>query len=125
MNKIVTVALIAGGLLLLDAPEAAAHKEVRNSYQPPAYYHLEARRGKHMPLWLKRNRSFRHWYKHTRLRRDRRLAWHQLFNIYRWERSALREHRRGHRRHYVTLDFDYYRDRDRDRDRKERRRHRH
>ena len=121
MNNIVTVALIAGGLLLLDSPEAAAHKEVRNLYQPPAYYYMEAGRAKHMPRWLKRNRSFRHWYKHTRLRLNRRLAWHQLFDIYRWERSLLREHRRGHRRHYVTPDFDYYRDLDR----KERRRHRH
>jgi len=122
MNKIVTVALIAGGLLLLDSPEAAAHKEVRNSYQPSAHYRVETRRAKHMPFWLKRNRSFRKWYKHTRLRRNRHLAWHQLFDIYRWERVRLNKHRRGDRRYF---DNNYSDNLYRDFDRRERRGHRH
>ncbi len=102
MNKIITVALIAGGLLLLDSPEAAAHKEVRSAYQPSPYYRLELRRTKHMPHWLKHNRSFRKWYKHTHLRRIRHLAWHELYDIYRWERADARKHRRDVRyyRHY-------------------------
>jgi len=104
MNKIITVALVAGGLLLLDSPEAAAHKEVRSVYQPSAYYRLELRRSNQMPFWLKRNQSFRKWYKHTRLKRNRYLAWHQLFDIYRWERVDARKHRRGIR------DYDRYYD---------------
>jgi hypothetical protein len=103
MNKIITVALIAGGLLLLDSPEAAAHKEVRVVYQPSTHYRVELRRPKHMPRWLKRNQSFRTWYRHTRLRANRHLAWHQLYDIYRWERVEARKHRRGVRglnRHY-------------------------
>jgi len=119
MNKIITVALIAGGLLLLDSPEAAAHKEVRSVYQPSAYYRLELRRPKHMPHWLKRNQSFRKWYKRTHLRRNRHLAWHQLFDVYRWERIDARKHRRSGRHHYYNRD--YYRDNDRN----DRRRHRH
>ncbi len=111
MKKIITVALLAGGLLLLDSPEAAAHKEVRNTYQPSAFYRVETRRAKHMPFWLKRNHSFRRWYKHTRLRKNRFLAWHQLFDIYHRERAYLRQHRRSDRRRYQNYDnYDYYRD---------------
>ena len=104
MNKLMTAAVIAGGLMLLNSPEAAAHKEVRNVYQPPAHYaHIDVRRPQHMPRWLKRNKGFRHWYRHTSLKRDRRLAWHQLFDIYRFER------RFGHR-YYRGADYwnDYY-----------------
>ena len=122
MNKIVTVALITGGLLLLDSPEAAAHKEVRNVYQPSAHYRVEAQRSKHMPFWLKRNKSFRKWYRQTWLRKDRRLAWHQLFDIYRWERTYLRHQRRGSHRHQH---FYYYRDFHADNYRSTRRRNRH
>ncbi len=119
MNKIITVALIAGGLLLLDSPEAAAHKEVRVVYQPSTHYRVELRRPKQMPHWLKRNQSFRKWYQHTRLRRNRHLAWHQLFDIYRWERVETRKHRRSGRHHYYNRD--YYRDDHRN----DRRRQRH
>jgi len=87
MNKLMTAAVIAGGLMLLNSPEAAAHREVRNDYQPSAYRHVhyEARRSEHMPRWLHRDKGFRHWYRHSPLQRDRRLAWHQLFDIYRFE----------------------------------------
>lgn len=120
MNKIITVALIAGGLLLLDSPEAAAHKEVRNTYQPSYYYRVETRRAKHMPYWLKRNRPFRQWYKHSRLRKNHHLAWHQLFDIYRWESAYARNYRRGVRHEYRYFDnYDTYRDR------RGRNRHRH
>ena len=36
MNKVMTTALIAGGLMLINSPEAAAHKEVRHTHQAPA-----------------------------------------------------------------------------------------
>jgi hypothetical protein len=116
MNKLMTTALVAGGLMLMNSPEAAAHKEVRNVYEPPAYYqtvrYADYRRSKDMPRWLKHDRSFHKWYKHTRLRRDRRLAWNQLFDIYRWER-------RWGKVHYQ------YRYRDHDHNSRDRRRHRH
>jgi len=118
MNKIITVALIAGGLLLLESPEAAAHQEIRSTYHPYAYYRLEHRRSNHMPYWLKRNQSFRKWYRHTRLRKNRHLAWHRLFDIYRWERVEKRKHRRAKR---FADNHDYYRHYDRG----ERRRHGH
>jgi hypothetical protein len=85
MNKLMTAALIAGGLMLMNSPEAAAHKQVRHAYQPPAHTYVEVRRSSHMPRWLARDRAFRKWYRHTSLRRNRHLAWHQLVDIYRWE----------------------------------------
>jgi len=128
MNKLMTTALIAGGLMLLNSPEAAAHKEVRNVYQPPAYYQgyvrVDVRRPSHMPRWLKRNHAFRHWYKRTTVKRDRRLAWHQLFDIYRWERRFGTSYRRSD--NYWNDYYAYrYGERHHDRDRRDRRRHRH
>ena len=120
MNKLMTTALVAGGLMLMNSPEAAAHKEVRTVYQPPAYYQVDVRRANHMPRWLKRNRSFSKWYKHSPLRRDRRLAWNQLFDIYRWESRWGRSYHRSD--NYWN---DYYRHRDYDNDRRDRRRHKH
>ena len=93
MNKMIATTLLAGALLLLDAPEAAAHKQVRNHTQTWGHYGVEHRRTQQMPRWLQRNKSFRHWYKRSSVRRDRRLGWHQLFDIYRWERSYKRRYR--------------------------------
>ena len=119
MNKVMTTALLAGGLMLMNSPEASAHKEVRHAYQPPAYQHfyprVEQHRSKHMPRWLKRNESFRKWYRHTSLQSKRRLAWAELFDIYRWERR----HAYRYDRHYRG--DDYYRDRNRHGDRRHRR----
>jgi hypothetical protein len=130
MNKIMTTALIAGGLMLINSPEAAAHKEVRHTYQPPAYYQIDVRRSDRMPRWLKHDRTFRKWYRHSRLKRDRRLAWNQLYDIYRWERRWGKTYYRSDNYwadYYRYRDHHHDRDRDRnrDRDRRDRRRHRH
>ena len=127
MNKVMTTALIAGGLMLINSPEAAAHKEVRHTYQAPAYVHyysgVELRRPRHMPRWLHRNDSFRRWYRHTPLRRNAWVAWEELYDIYRWER-------RWGKTYYRSENYwdDYYRYRYRDHryhDRRDRHRHRH
>lgn len=130
MNKLIATALVAGGLMLMNSPEAAAHKEVRNVYQPPAYHHSHARvdlrRTDHMPRWLKRDKSFRNWYRNTPVKRNQRLDWHQLFDIYRWERQWGRAYYRSN--NYWD---DYYAHRygerryDRDRDRHDNGRRRH
>lgn len=120
MNKVITTALIAGGLLLINSPEAAAHKEVRLTHQAPSYHHyyrgVEVRRAGHMPRWLHRNDAFRRWYRHTPLKRNYRIGWGRLFEIYRWERRYDRHYR----------DYDEYhrhsRRHDRDRYREDRRR---
>jgi hypothetical protein len=123
MNKLLLSTAIACGLLLLDAPEAAAHEDRDRQHSSPKYdnynkagrgnngrrsyrregykrhdykrhdYSSRYERGRKMPKWLRGDRSFRHWLERSHLRRDRGLSWHQLFEIYRWELSYRRDHR--------------------------------
>ena len=115
MNKVILSTVMACGLLLLDAPEAAAHEQRDNQYRATPYqshsrdsysrdgyrsdHKYDNRRGHNgsrhkrsnkMPRWLKRNKSFRHWIRHSGLRENRRLSWNQLFEIYRWEHYNYR-----------------------------------
>jgi hypothetical protein len=127
MNKVMTAVVVAGGLMLMNAPEAAAHTEVRYAYQSPPYndgyrglhHGFYERRSKHMPRWLKRNESFRKWYRHSSLKRNQRLAWGELYDIYRWER------RYDHRRYKRYRDDHHYRDHKHRNGRREGRRHHH
>lgn len=96
MNKVISTLLLTAGLLLVDVPEASAHPEVRNPHLAPAHYRVDHRRAHPMPRWLKRDKSFRHWYAQTRFKWDRRVGWRQLFDIYRWERSYQQRYRVRH-----------------------------
>jgi len=128
MNRLMTIVLIAGGLMLMNSPEAAAHKTVHNVYQSPTYHHtygrIDERRSNHMPSWMKRDKSFRHWYSRTSLKHNRRLDWHELFRIYRWERSWSGSHRRGDN-HWNDYYAYRYGEQHHDRDRRDQRRHKH
>ena len=118
MNKLLLSTAIACGLLLLDAPEAAAHEQRGRQHSSPMYdsydkagrgnhgrrsyrregykrydYSSAYERGKKMPKWIRGDRSFRHWFERSHLRRDRWMSWHQVFEIYRWERSYRRYYR--------------------------------
>ena len=127
MNKVMTAVVVAGGLMLMNSPESAAHTEVRFAYQSPPYYdnHRGSHHGfyeyrsRHMPRWLKRNKSFRNWYRHSSLKRNGRLAWGELYDIYRWERRYDRRHHKRYRGDH------HYRDDKRHNGRREGRRHRH
>jgi len=124
MNKLMMTAVIAGGLMLMNSPEAAAHQLVYNVHQSNTHTRIEVRRPDHMPRWLKRDKGFRHWYARTPLRRDRLLAWQQLFDIFRWE---LRWGRTYYRSDDYWRDYHAYRrgeryfDRDDHRDDRQRR----
>lgn len=85
------------GLGLAAAPQAVAHERAYDHY-PTRQHHVRMHRDRHMPRWLRHDRGFRHWYRHSSLRHDRHLAWWQLFEIYRWERK--RAYRYDHDRHY-------------------------
>ncbi len=121
MNKLMTAALVAGGLMLLNTPEAAAHTEGRYSHDSQPYYDnyrrdyrgAHMRRSEHMPRWLKRNDSFRRWYRHSSLKRNWRLGWGELFDIYRWERHY------GHRYDKRYYHDDHYRKHHRDNKRRD------
>ena len=84
MNKLSVGLLLAASLFFIDVTPAAAHQgadRVRGYHH--GYFH-EARRHE-MPRWLKRNKRFRHWYRHSPLKRYRQIGWNHLFEIYRWE----------------------------------------
>lgn len=91
MNKLSVGLLLAASLFFIDVTPAAAHQADRLRAQNHGY-HFEARRHE-MPLWLKRNKRFRHWYRHSPLRNFRQIRWNQLFEIYRWERRYFVDRR--------------------------------
>jgi hypothetical protein len=112
MNKAIVSIVIACGLLVLQTPEAAAHEARHAVHRPSAHHradnhyrehrhrdhrHATTRRASSMPRWLKEDRSFRHWYKTTRLQRNLYLSWYELFDIYRWEHSHYRPDYRRYR----------------------------
>lgn len=65
------------------------YRDRRHGY----HHYSNVTRAKKMPKWLKRDRAFRHWYEHTRLRRNRLISWNQLFDIYLWESDYSRYRR--------------------------------
>ena len=111
MNKLSVALLLAAGLFLIDVSPAAAHQRVDGYNVYTHARHAEVLRRHEMPRWLKRNRHFRHWYRHSPLKRYRQIGWNQLFEVYRWERRYFAS------RHYVDYDDDRRKDK--------RRRHRH
>jgi len=106
MNKLIFATLLTGGLLLANSPDAAAHSEVRNVHFVPTGHHVVVHRAEHMPRWLKRNKSFRRWYRQTPPQWRRHLGWHELYDVFLWERAGPRHHR-----YYDDRRHDY-RDRD-------------
>ena len=112
MNKLSVSLLLAAGLFLADISPAAAHQGANHARAYDHGFYFEERRRHAMPRWLKRNRQFRHWYRHTPLRHYKQIRWRQLFEIYRWERRYFRSDRRSYDR-----DFDRRRHGDRRRDR--------
>ncbi len=115
MNKILTLGIIAGGLLLVHSSQAAAHAEIRVAPAPAAYssshYRFEARQSRRMPAWLRSDPSFKRWYRHSRLQKNRHVSWRQLYRIYRreqmqrWTNRYPRKHAPGYaRQRYVDRD---------------------
>jgi hypothetical protein len=110
--KSITLLIASAGLLLTLAAPVNAHDGGYREYDSSTRYrehdssaryrqhdssaryrHYDERRGK-MPRWLKRQTSFRAWYKHSRYKQRRAITWTRLFEIYSWEK---RQHRHRHR----------------------------
>ena len=110
MNKLSVGLLLAASLFFIDIAPAEAHQGADRMRGYGHAYHYEVRRRHEMPLWLKRNKRFRHWYRSSPLRHYRQIRWNQLFEIYRWERRYFSgrhfidydddRRRHGHRRRY-------------------------
>ena len=126
MFRIIGSLMAVTGLLLGASQVAEAHGTNYRAHNSSGYYQGNFYRKQHMPRWLWNKRSFRHWYFRTPLRFNRRVAWQQLHDVYRWER---RYGNRGHyrarysvsKRHY-DRNGHYWKDDDRRRRTKQRRR---
>ena len=99
MNKLSVGLLLAASLFFIDVSPAAAHQGADHVRGYSDSYRYQPRRHE-MPKWLKRNKRFRHWYRHSSLKRYRQIGWNQLFEIYRWERRYFAA------RNYVAYDDD-------------------
>lgn len=86
MNKLSVGLLLAASLFFIDVAPAAAHANIDGVRVDSYGYQTKALRRHELPRWLRRNTGFRHWYRRTPLKRYRQIGWHQLFEIYRWER---------------------------------------
>lgn len=127
MNRIFVIALLVGGALMIDSPEAAAHKSAHNVYAPPARHHVETHRARHMPAWLWRDRAFRHWYHYTPLRHNHRIGWHGLYELFLWDQATARYREPRHHRddHHDRHGKRHHRDDHDDRHGKRRHRQKH
>lgn len=106
--KILALLIVSGGLLLTMATPANAHEYVRHEYdRGDRYYHYSGHRSD-MPRWLKREKTFRKWYRHSRYKRRQTVSWARLYEIYRWERRHARRYDERYRHdHYVGDRYDY------------------
>lgn len=128
MNKILSFSILACGLLLLDVPEAVAHKEVRNRELPPSYqrgfrddhggYHRYRRHDywgksyRDKDYWDKRHHSKQRHYKKMPkwLKRDRGFQrWYRYSEYGRDRRLSwstlfeIYQWQRAHRRYYYRF----------------------
>ncbi len=106
MNKLSVGLLLAASLFFIDVSPAAAHHGADRANVYRDHYYVDVRQHKKMPKWLKRNKQFRHWYRHTPLKHYRRISWSQLYEIYRWERRYFlsRRYYSDHRDYYGAKD---------------------
>ena len=111
MNKLSVGLLLAASLFFIDVTPAAAHQGADRTHVQRHGYQFETRRRHGMPAWLKRNKRFGHWYRHSPLRHYRQIRWNELFEIYRWERRYFVDRR------YIAHDDDRRRHGDRRRHR--------
>lgn len=118
MNKILTIALIAGGLLLLESPEAAAHKEVHIKQHPQVHQYSDSYGRKSYRRGHRRHDNYRHYdrrfdyYSHD----YRGLKYKRARHMPRWlqrERSFIRwyDHSSLRRNRHIAwrVLFDIYR----------------
>ena len=95
MKQVIAALLTGFGLFLAFQPQAEAHGlgkvvvvhdgRVVRKFRP-AY-----------PHWLRAERDFHRWYRHSRYHRLRHPDWHRLYGLYRQEVRYHRHIRHNHR----------------------------
>ena len=98
MNKLSLGLLLAAGLFLIDVSPAEAHTGVDRMHVESYGHQPRLLRGHEMPVWLRRDHRFQHWYRRSPLRHYHQISWNQLLEIYRWERRYFGSH------HYIAYD---------------------
>jgi hypothetical protein len=107
MFRLIGTLIASVGLLLGATQTAVAHGKAYNHYDSPRHYRVSVIRDDNMPRWLRKERGFRGWYRHSTLRHNHHLRWWQLYEIYRWEkRFDRRRHHSAYNRHHS---YDWYR----------------
>jgi len=106
MNRLGIGLLLSASLFFIDISPAAAHHGTERLRFYEHAYQYQDRRHHDMPRWLKRDKRFRSWYRHSRLNRYRQIGWRQLFEVYRWEQRYYGG------RYYYTYKDDHHRRRD-------------
>ena len=107
--KILALLIVSGGLLLTMATPANAHEYVRHEYdRGDRYYHYSGHRSD-MPRWLKREKTFRKWYRHSRYKRRQTVSWARLYEDLSLGASGTHAvtNERYHHDHYVGDRYDY------------------
>ncbi len=113
MNRLGVSLLLAASFFFLEISPATAHQDFDRTRAYNHGYQYQLWRHHEMPRWLRRDKHFRHWYRHTPLKRYRQIGWNQLFEIYRWERRYFS---RGYLIDYDDNDRRWNRERRRYRD---------
>ena len=115
MKRLAWSLIFGMGLMLLNVPDASAHK---TEYRPHIVYDHYAYAGSRpFPRWLRKDREFQRWYLYSHYRMNRHTTWHRLYNVYKNERR----HRLKNRRFRGKV----YRDNGRRSYERDSRRHRH
>lgn len=65
------------------------HRKNRKHYKR-GYYYPDYRRVTRVPRWVRHDRGFLRWYRHSHFQYDLRLSWRDLIDIYYWEQSRRR-----------------------------------
>ena len=105
MYRLIGSTLAVACLLLGAVPAAEAHGIVYNDYDSPRHYHRDIHRDRAMPRWLWNKKGFRRWYHRSAHRLNYRLAWWQIYDIYRWERRF--DHPRHYKSYYGARHHEY------------------
>lgn len=106
--KIIALLIVTGGLLLTMAAPVNAHEITRHEYDRGDRHNDYTGHRSEMPRWLKREKAFRKWYRHSRYEHRRTVSWARLYEIYRWEHRYTRRYSERYQHdHYADNRYDY------------------
>jgi hypothetical protein len=79
----------------------------RHQVERHGYVHAPVR-ARHMPRWLRHDRQFRRWYRHSSIRHNPYLPWWKVYRVY--ERQTAPRRHQYYERHVYHDGYGYVRD---------------